>query len=56
MFKRVFHEDWTTIVPIVAFVITFTFFVVMIVRAARMRKSKSDHLASLPLDDDQDAL
>ena len=49
MFKRVFHEDWTTIVPIIAFIITFTFFVVVMVRAARMKKAKQDHLASLPL-------
>ena len=52
MFKRVFHEDWTTIVPIIAFIITFTFFVVVMVRAARMKKAKQDHLASLPLQDD----
>jgi len=53
MFKRIFHDDWTTIVPIIAFLITFTFFVVMIVRAVRMRKAKRDHMASLPLDDEQ---
>lgn len=53
MFKRILHEDWTTIVPIIAFGITFTFFVVMVIRAARMKKSKRDHLAALPLEDDK---
>jgi preprotein translocase subunit YajC len=52
MFKRIFHEEWTTVVPIIAFVLTFTFFVVMMVRAARMKKAKREHMASLPLDDD----
>ena len=52
MFKRIFHEDWTAVVPIIAFVLTFTFFMVMMVRAARMKKAKREHMASLPLDDD----
>ena len=53
MFKRIFHEDWAGVVPIIAFVLTFTFFVVMIVRAVGMKKAKRDHLASLPLDDEK---
>ena len=53
MFKRIFHEEWTSVVPIIAFAITFIFFVVMIVRAVRMRKAKRDHLSSLPLEDDE---
>ena len=52
MYKRILHEDWATVVPVIAFVITFTFFVTMMVRAARMKKAKRDHMASLPLDDD----
>ena len=53
MFKRILHDDWTTIVPIIAFVITFTFFVVMVVRAVKMKKSEQDHLSSLPLEDEK---
>lgn len=52
MFKRILHEDWTSIVPIIAFVVTFTIFVVAIVRSIRMKQAMSDHLASLPLQDD----
>lgn len=52
MFKRILHEDWTSIVPIIAFVFTFTIFVVAIVRSIRMKKSVSEHLAALPLQDD----
>jgi hypothetical protein len=53
MFKRILHDDWTSVVPIIAFALTFTFFVVMIVRSMRMKKSVREHLSSLPLDDDQ---
>ncbi|MDB2673387.1 hypothetical protein N9Y81_00385 [Akkermansiaceae bacterium] len=53
MYKRIFHEEWAAIVPIIAFLITFTFFIVMMVKAARMKKSRQDELASLPLEDDQ---
>lgn len=53
MFKRIFHEEWTGVVPIIAFGITFIFFVVMIVRAVRMKKAKRDHLSSLPLEEDE---
>jgi len=52
MFKRILHEDWTSIVPIIAFVVTFTIFVVAIVRSIRMKKVTRDHLSSLPLQDD----
>jgi len=53
MFKRILHDDWTSVVPIIAFVLTFTFFVVIIVRSMRMKKSERERLSSLPLDDDQ---
>jgi phosphate/sulfate permease len=53
MYKRIFHEEWAVIVPIIAFLITFTFFVAMMVKAARMKKSQRDQLAALPLEDDQ---
>ena len=52
MFKRILHEDWTSIVPIIAFALTFTIFVVAIVRSIRMKKAMSEHLAALPLQDD----
>ncbi|MDA7882045.1 hypothetical protein N9A94_07035 [Akkermansiaceae bacterium] len=52
MFKRILHEDWTSIVPIIAFVVTFTIFIVAIVRSIRMKQTLSDDLASLPLEDD----
>jgi hypothetical protein len=52
MFKRILHEDWTTVVPIIAFGITFVFFLLVIIRAFRMKQETRQHLSSLPLQDD----
>ena len=52
MFERIFHEDWTTVVPIIAFLITFIFFLAITIRAFRMKKETQQHLSSLPLQDD----
>lgn len=52
MFKRILHDDWTTIVPIIAFIATFLVFVIAIVRSIRMKKSAREHMSSLPLEDD----
>tara|TARA_R110002049_G_scaffold296382_1_gene484425 strand:+ start:2065 stop:2220 length:156 start_codon:yes stop_codon:yes gene_type:complete len=51
MYKRVIYENWTYIVPIVAFGFTLTFYSVMVIRAALLKPSKSKELAALPLDD-----
>lgn len=52
MFKRIIHEDWIVIVPIVAFVLTFSFFIVVLIKAIAMKQEKRNHLASLPLSED----
>lgn len=52
MFKRILHEEWANIVPIIAFFFTFTIFVVAIVRSFRMKKSTREHMSALPLEDD----
>jgi hypothetical protein len=51
LFKRVVHQDWTTIVPIIAFCLMFAVFVVTTIRALRLKKSERDYLATLPLND-----
>ncbi len=51
MFKRVVHEDWTTIVPMIAFALMFGVFVVTTIRALRLGKSERERLATLPLND-----
>ncbi|MGJ8725977.1 MAG: hypothetical protein ACSHYB_15590 [Roseibacillus sp.] len=51
MFHRIIHENWVAVIPIAAFLLTFTVFIGVLIRAVVMKKDKRDHLASLPLDD-----
>ena len=51
LFKRVVHEEWTTLVPMVAFSLMFAVFVVTTIRALRIGKTERERLATLPLKD-----
>jgi hypothetical protein len=51
MFKRIIHEDWTQIIPMIAFGILFTIFVIATIRALRIKPSERERLATLPLED-----
>lgn len=55
MFKRIIHEDWVSIVPMVAFGVLFTVFLITTLWAIRLKPSERDRLGSLPLDDDSDS-
>jgi hypothetical protein len=55
MFKRIIHEDWVSIVPMIAFGALFTVFLITTLRAIRLKPSERDRLGSLPLDDDSDS-
>jgi hypothetical protein len=49
MFKRIIHEQWTMVVPIISFILTAAVFLIFTIRALIMRKSDTTHLSSLPL-------
>lgn len=51
MFHRITYEDWASIVPIVAFVVTFAVFLTATIRALRIKPEERDRLASLPVDE-----
>lgn len=53
MFKRIIYDDWTNVVPIVAFLLTFAVFIYFFIQALRLRKSHTERLARLPLEDEQ---
>ncbi|MEM8550033.1 MAG: hypothetical protein AAGF10_04520 [Verrucomicrobiota bacterium] len=53
MFHRITYEDWTSVVPIVAFVLTFGTFLAITIKAILMKKAKREHLANLPLEPEQ---
>lgn len=51
MYRRVLYENWHSIVPIVAFAVTFAVFTFAFIRSLVMRKDKADAMAAKPLDD-----
>ena len=54
MFKRVILEDWATIVPMIAFGVLFTVFLVTTLRAIRLKPAEQKRMADLPLQDPED--
>lgn len=52
-FHRVTHEEWTTIIPMIAFVVLFTVFLITTIRAVRLEPKEREHLAKLPLEDSE---
>ncbi|MBC2602022.1 hypothetical protein [Puniceicoccus vermicola] len=49
MFHRIQYAEWQQILPILAFCISFLLFLLIVVRAIRMRKDKASEMANLPL-------
>ena len=56
MWKRINYAEWIDLVPVVAFIITFTVFLILVTRTMLMKKSRISHLASLPLEKSSSAL
>lgn len=55
MFKRIIIEDWLNWVPYVAFSLTFLAFISIVIKALMMKRKQVDHMANLPLEDDDKA-
>ncbi len=51
MYSRVTYDHWHSIVPIVAFAVTFTIFTIAFLRSLVMRKDKANAMAAKPLED-----
>lgn len=56
MFRRVILESWHEFVPYVCFGLIAGVFLIVVVRALLMTKSDVQHLASMPLQDDENLL
>ncbi|MCB1095483.1 MAG: hypothetical protein R3F19_26415 [Verrucomicrobiales bacterium] len=52
MFKRLIYEEWQSMIPIAAFILTAIGFVILTARAFFIKPDQSDHMAHLPLSDD----
>ena len=53
MFKRIIYDDWTSIIPIISFWLTFGVFIAICIRALLLGKSRVDAMKQLPLEEDQ---
>lgn len=51
MFKRIILEDWANLVPMIAFGVLFTVFLVTTLRAIRLKPAEQKRMANLPLQD-----
>ena len=52
MFKRVTFVEWQDLITLVVFFITFAAFVYFSWRAIRMKRHEREHMARLPLEDE----
>ncbi|MCD8483065.1 MAG: hypothetical protein LR015_10625 [Verrucomicrobia bacterium] len=53
MFRRVFLENWQVTLIVIAFLLTFSAYLMLTLRTILMKKSERDRLANLPLEDDE---
>ena len=53
MFKRIIYDDWTGIIPIISFWLTFGVFIAICARALLLKKSSIEEMKQLPLEEDQ---
>ena len=53
MFKRIIYDDWTGIIPIISFWLTFGVFIAICIHALLLRKSRVEAMKQLPLEEDQ---
>lgn len=53
MFKRIIYADWTDIIPLISFWLTFSVFLGITVRALLLNKASIRHMEQLPLKEDE---
>jgi TRAP-type C4-dicarboxylate transport system permease small subunit len=51
MFKRLMFDTWEGLIPTLGFALTAFAFLLIMIRALRMKKTEANHLAHLPLED-----
>ena len=55
MFKRIIYDDWTSIIPIISFWLTFGVFLATTGRALFLKKTTVSHMENLPLEEDDNS-
>ena len=55
MFKRIIYDDWTSVIPIISFWLTFSVFIAICIRALLLKKATVNEMARLPFEEDNHA-
>ena len=55
MFKRIIYNDWTEVIPIISFWLTFGVFMAICIRALVLKKTKIDKMKNLPFEGDENS-
>ncbi|MCC6884137.1 MAG: hypothetical protein WBE58_02305 [Verrucomicrobiales bacterium] len=50
MFKRVILEDWSSLVPVIAFAVTAAVFIIILIRTLGMKRIEAERIARLPFE------
>ena len=53
VFQRIHWEDWQLILAVIALVLIFSVFILVVIRILRTPNSKLDHFAKLPFEDEK---
>lgn len=53
MFDRIRYEEWQMIFPIAGLLLLLGIFTLLVIRVARLPRSKIRHLAKLPFDEEE---
>ncbi len=56
MFKRIIYNDWTSVIPIISFWLTFGVFIAICIRTLLLKKASVNELKQLPLEEDQNSI
>lgn len=56
MFKRVVLEEWQMVIPYICFALVSGVFLIIVIKAVRMKRSEIDRISSLPLKDDDELI
>ncbi|MEM8868148.1 MAG: hypothetical protein AAGC73_07755 [Verrucomicrobiota bacterium] len=51
MFKRIIYDNWTSIIPLISFWLTFGVFLLITIRACLMKKDQVHRMEQMPLKD-----
>lgn len=54
MFKRVIFENWTEHIPEISFWLTFSVFILMVLKTLLMKRSEVERISHLPLEDTEE--